>query len=260
LINPIGTLADGRPVFSTAVNATTRVDPRYNAINSVQSIGDSTYRNMTLQLTRRQFKGIGFDLAYTLGKSEDNAPITGTLSVQGDPGRSDMTNLDRDKGPNILDQRHTFVGSIVASPEFERDGAGGAILNNNVFGVAIQINSGIPVNLRSSAELNNDATGSDRPLNVPRNSLNLPARNNVDFRYSRKFRIQGNMAAEVIAEVKNLFNTEQWAGATSVVATDALGNATLPLPAPGVVERGAIFQPNGGYEQRQLQLGFRLTF
>src|SRR4029079_15884224 len=135
-------LEDGRPVFSTAVNASTRVDPRFNAINSVQSIGDSTYRNRSLHLTRRQYKGIGFDFAYTLGKSEDNAPITGTLSVQGDAGRSDMTNLDRDLGPNILDQRHTFVGSIVASPEFERGGTPGAILNNNVFGVAIQLNSG----------------------------------------------------------------------------------------------------------------------
>jgi hypothetical protein len=70
----------------------------------------------------------------------------------------------------------------------------------------------------------------------------------------------GTTKVEFLAEVKNIFNTLQWSGATSVVATDALGNATLPLPAPGVVERGAIFQPTGGYEQRQLQLGFRVTF
>ncbi|MEO7156543.1 MAG: TonB-dependent receptor, partial [Vicinamibacterales bacterium] len=137
LINPIGALDDGRPIFNTAINATTRVDPRYNVINSVQSPGESTYRNMTLQLTRRQYKGIGFDLAYTLGKSEDNAPITGQLSVQGDAGRSDVTNLDRDLGPNILDQRHTFVASVVAMPTFEMGGVAGAILNNNVFGLAI---------------------------------------------------------------------------------------------------------------------------
>ena len=78
---------------------------------------------MTLQFTRSHFNGIGFDLAYTLGKSEDNAPITNILSVQGDAGRVDPTNLDRDLGPNILDQRHTFTGSIVATPQFERDGA-----------------------------------------------------------------------------------------------------------------------------------------
>jgi hypothetical protein len=63
LINPIGALSDGNPIFSTAVNPSTRVDPRYNVINSTQSIGDSTYKNMTLQLTRRNVNGIGFDLA-----------------------------------------------------------------------------------------------------------------------------------------------------------------------------------------------------
>jgi hypothetical protein len=256
LINPIGTLGDGRPIFAaTPLNASTRLDPRYNVINSVQSLGESTYKNMTLQLTRRQFKGIGFDLAYTLGKAEDNAPITNILSVQGDAGRSDMTSLDRDLGPNILDQRHTFVGSIVASPQFERDGAAGAILNNNVFGVAMQFASGIPVNLRSNLELNNDGTASDRPLGVARNSLNLPARKNVDFRYSRKVRIQGNMAAEVIAELKNVFNTEQVSSVNATVTTNAAGQPTVALPTSG-----SQLQPTGGYEQRQFQLGFKFIF
>ena len=49
LINPIGSLGDGRPIFATAVNATTRRDPRFNHINQVQSIGDSTFKSMTLQ-------------------------------------------------------------------------------------------------------------------------------------------------------------------------------------------------------------------
>src|SRR5690606_28896943 len=146
LQTPIGTLPSGIPIFSTSV--ATRVDTRYNVINATQSIGESTYKNMTLQFTRRSINGIGFDLAYTLGKSEDNAPITSQLSVQGDPGRTDPTDLDRDKGPNILDQRHTFAGSIVATPRFDREGALGAILNDNVFGIMMQFASGIPVNLR----------------------------------------------------------------------------------------------------------------
>ena len=255
LINPIGATSDGLPVFSTAINSSTRVDPRFNVINSTQSIGESTYKNMTLQLTRRNFNGIGFDLAYTLGKSEDNAPITGALSVQGDDGRSDMTNLDRDLGPNILDQRHTFTASIVATPRSDQDGALGAILNDNVFGLAIQMASGIPVNLRSNLELNNDGTGSDRPSGVPRNSLNLPARKNVDARYSRRFRIQGNMAAEVIAEVKNLFNTEQVSSVNRTITTNAQGVPTAALPTSG-----SQLTPTGGYEQRQFQLGFKFTF
>jgi hypothetical protein len=261
LINPIGSLPDGRPIYNTAISAATRVDPRFNAIFSTQALGESNYKALTLQLARRFLRGIQWDLAYTLGKSEDNAPITSTLSVQGDTGgRSDPASLDRDIGPNILDQRHTFVGSIVAEPQFGVDGVAGAILNNNQFGIALQFASGIPVNLRSNRELNNDAIGSDRPVNVGRNSYQLPARRNVDVRYSRLFPVAGTTKLEFLAEVKNLFNTEQWSGATSVVTTDALGNPAVPLPVPGVVERGSIFTPSGGYEQRQLQLGFRVTF
>ena len=255
LINSIGTLADGIPIFSPTVSAATRVDPRYNVINSTQSIGESTYKNMTVQFTRRHRNGIGFDLAYTLGKSEDNAPITNILSVQGDLGRIDPTNLDRDLGPNILDQRHTFTGSIVAAPRFSREGAMGAILNDNVFGIALQFASGIPVNLRSNLELNNDGTGSDRPSGVPRNSLNLPARYNVDARYSRRFALHGAMAAEVIAELKNVFNTVQVSGVNSTINTNNQGVPLAPLPT-----NGDDLTPNGGYEQRQFQLGFRFIF
>ena len=157
------------------------------------------------------------------------------------------------------------MGSIVAQPEVDGAGIAGAILNNNLFGIALQFASGIPVTLRSSRELNNDAIGADRPLGVTRNSYNLPARYNVDLRYSRVFPA-GRTRLEVMAEVKNLFNTEQWASATTTVNTDALGNpvtaAGLPLtlPAPGAIQRDAVFSPTGGYEQRQLQLGFRVTF
>ncbi len=255
LISPIGTLPDGIPIFNTQVNAATRVDPRYSVINATQSIGDSTYKNVTLQFTRRSFNGIGFDLAYTLGKSEDNAPITNILSVQGDAGRIDPTDLDRDRGPNILDQRHTFSGSIVAMPRFERGGAAGAILNDNVFGVALQFASGIPVNLRSNLELNNDGTSSDRPAGVPRNSLKLPNRYNVDARYSRRIGIRGAMAAEVIAEIKNLFNRVQISGVNATIFTNALGVPNSPLPTSG-----DQLTPTGGYEQRQFQLGFKFVF
>ncbi len=133
--------------------------------------------------------------------------------MQGDTGgRSDPASLDTDKGPNILDQRHTFVGSIVAQPQFDIEGIGGAILNNNQFGIAILMASGIPVTLRSNRELNNDGIGSDRPVGVTRNSYRLPARHNVDLRYTRLFPVVGATKVEFLAEVKNIFNSVQWAG------------------------------------------------
>ncbi|MEO8257542.1 MAG: TonB-dependent receptor [Acidobacteriota bacterium] len=267
LLGPTGALPDGRPIYSTAINAATRIDPRFNAVFATQAIGESSYKALTLQFTRRMYRGVQWDLAYTLAKSDDTAPITSTLSVQGDTGgRSDPASLDTDRGPNILDQRHTFVASIVAQPEVAAAGLAGAILNNNLFGIALQFASGIPVTLRSSRELNNDAIGADRPIGVTRNSYNLPARYNVDLRYSRVVPVAGRTKLELVAEVKNLFNTEQWASATTTVNTDAQGSpvtaAGLPLtlPAPGSIQRDAVFSPTGGYEQRQLQLGVRVTF
>ena len=44
LLAPIGSLPDGRPIYSTAINAATRVDPRFNAVFSSQAIGESSYK------------------------------------------------------------------------------------------------------------------------------------------------------------------------------------------------------------------------
>src|SRR5262249_51802521 len=71
-INPIGTLADGRPIYSSAVNATTRQDPRFNIVQEVQSIGDSNFKAMTLGASKRFAKGLSFNLQYSLGKGLDN--------------------------------------------------------------------------------------------------------------------------------------------------------------------------------------------
>jgi hypothetical protein len=257
LINPIGRLADGRPIYSPTVSASTRVDPRYNVISQVESLGESDYKNMTLQFTRRGSDGIQFDVAYTLGKSSDTAPTTGTLSVQGDAGRSNPEDLEYDRGPNVLDQRHTLTASVVATPRYDGDKAVlRGLLNGTVVGIAAMAASGIPVNLRTTpGEVNNDGIASDRPAGVPRNSLTLPARKNIDVRLSRQVPI-GRTKAEVIAEITNVFNTVQWSGVTAnvpVSTTTGLPTGTLPTSAKDL-------PPNGGYEQRQFQLGFKFTF
>lgn len=258
-INPIARLADGRPVYSTAVNAQTRMDPRYNVINQIESLGESTYKNFTAQLTGRNLKGVQFDFSYTLGKAVDNAPITGTLSVTGDAGRTNPESLDFDKGPTLLDQRHTFVGSIVARPQIDGGNAvTRAIVNGTIVGVAMQFASGVPVGLRANpGEINNDGINSDRPAGIGRNSLNLPARKNVDLRLSRQVSIGGPRRLEAIAEVKNLFNTVQW---SSVTGTAIPVNRTTGLPTGTVPTSGDQLIPTGGYEQRQLQIGFKFVF
>ena len=95
----------------------------------------------------------------------------------------------------------------------------------------------------------------DRPLGVARNPLYLPTRKNVDLRYTRWIPIHGSMRAEVIAELKNVFNTEQLSNVVTTTPVDAAGNPVSPI------SYDAYQYPNAsGYEQRKFQLGFRMRF
>ncbi len=256
LNNPIGTLADGRPVYSTAVNAFTRLDPRFNHISMVQSIGDSTFKSLTLQMTKRFAQGLTFNVQYSFGKGEDNTPLLTALTVQSEAGRSDPSNLDRDLGPNPLDMRHNFSGNIVWTTTSNASNAVvRQLLSGNEIGVLLQFNSGLPVNILANRDLNGDGVLSDRPLNIGRNSLYLPVRKNVDLRYTRFIPLHNSVRAEVLAELKNVFNTEQVSGINTTVATDALGNALAAVPTDPY-----RFPAAAGYEQRKFQLGFRIRF
>ena len=256
LINPVGTLGDGRPIYSTAVNATTRLDPRFNHINQVQSIGNSTFKSMTVQGTKRMKNGLTFNVQYSLGKGLDNTPLLTQLTVQSETGRSDPSNLDRDEGPNPLDMRHNFTGNVVYTSHNSSDNAVvRGLLNGNEIGVLLQFNSGLPINIPANRDLNGDGSNSDRPLGVARNPLYLPTRKNVDLRYTRWIPIHGNTRAEVIAELKNVFNTEQLSNVTTSTVVDTAGNPAAPIP-----DDAYQFPNPSGYEQRKFQLGFRIRF
>jgi hypothetical protein len=255
-INPIGALPDGRPIFSTVVNAATRLDPRFNLIQQVGSIGESTFKSMTLQLNRRLSQGLSFNLQYSLGKGLDNTPLLTQLTVQAESGRSDPTNLDRDLGPNPLDIRHSFNGNIVyVSENHSTNAIVRQLLSGNEIGVLLQINSGLPLNIGAVGDLNGDGVGADRPNFVSRGSLYLPARKNVDLRYTRWIPLRGSTRAEIIAELKNVFNTVQMSNVTTTTVVDAVGNPTTPIP----TDPYGFVNPSG-YEQRKFQLGFKVRF
>jgi hypothetical protein len=255
-INPIGTLADGRPIYSTTANAQTRLDPRFNLIQQVQSIGESTFKSMTVSTSKRFAKGLSFNLQYSLGKGLDNTPLLTQLTVQSETGRSDPSNIDRDLGPNPLDMRHSVNGNIVYLSQSRASNAVvRQLLNGNEIGILLQLNSGLPVNIPANRDLNGDGISSDRPLFVARNGLYLPTRKNVDMRYTRWIPLRGSTRIEVIAELKNVFNTEQLSGITTNTVVDVLGNPAAPIAADPYQ-----FGNPTGYEQRKFQLGFKLRF
>jgi hypothetical protein len=256
LISTGATLADGRPIYSGTVSAATRINPLFNHIFDVESIGTSTFKSMTLQMTKRFAQGLTFNLQYSYGKGVDNTPLKTQLTVQAEAGPSDPSNLNRDLGPNPLDMRQNFSGNVVyVSTNHSSNALVRQLLSGNEIGLLLQFNSGLPVNILSNQDLNGDGTQSDRPLFVGRDSLYLPARKNVDMRYTRWVPVHGSVRGEIIMEMKNVFNTTQMSGITTTRATDLAGTPLATIPTDG-----NLFVNPSGFEQRKFQLGFKVRF
>jgi hypothetical protein len=266
-ITPVRFLEDGRGVYSGSVNANTRNDPRFNRIRVYQSIGESEYTGATMQVNKRWSGGAQFSLNYTVGKGEDTAPLGGNvIAVQGDAGRSDPVDLERDRGPNQLDIRHTFNGSIVAISSVQRfSPMVNSILSDNQVGVIMQFNSGQPDTVAGNRDLNGDGVNNDRPLFVARNSMYVPTRWNMDLRYSRFFALGGNRRFELQAEFKNVFNTEQISAVDNTLEVDTDGHPVQPgtlvrVPLSSISLAGSDYEATNWREQRKFQLGFKFFF
>ncbi len=246
------TLSDGRPIFSSA-----RVDPTFDRINVFKSIAESTYNAFTATVSKRMTHGWMTQATYTLARGEDNAPLTGTYVVgSGDDRVSDPTNLDREKGLTPFNQTHTLSVSAVLAPQVSGSGVGAMLMNNNQLGIILQANSGLPFNIRSNVDLNQDGVTNDRPAGIDRNAGRLGRVVNLDLRYSRFIPIS-TWKGELFFEAKNLFNTQNIAGVNRVVPTNAAG-----VPAAALAFDAADYPTAGksGYDQRIMQLGVKFAF
>jgi len=259
-INPTSTLSDGRPIYSNTINATTRLDPRFNNILLAESVGTSNYNALTLQLNKRFSKGYQFSVNYTLSKSEDDAPEQNLVATQiGNLVVQDPSNRERDFGPSLADQRHTFVMSFVGRPQFEFENKTlRYLVNNNQFGVIATANSGERFNIVAATDINLDGfTGSDNPVGIGRNSGVTPKQFNVDLRYSRFFDFTERFRLEVFGEFVNIFNVNSVFQFNSLTVPTTAGVFTGTLST--LQDRKAANQVTS-LDSRQFQMGFKFNF
>lgn len=264
VINPVGTLADGRPIFSNTVNASTRLDPRFNNILMAESVANSTYNALTFQLNKRFSKGYQFSANYTLSKAEDDAPEQNLVATQaGNLVVQDPTNRARGRGPALADQRHTFNMSFVGRPQFNFENkALNYIVNNNQLGIILTANSGERFDIVTSIDINRDGfLGSDNPVGITRNSGKTPKQTNVDLRYSRFIDFTERYKLEVFGEFLNVFNINSVFQINNRTVSTAIDPVTqLPTgvingPLPTVATR-----PVTSLDSRQFQIGFKFIF
>jgi hypothetical protein len=245
LINPVGSLDDGRPIFDTAVNPNTRDNPAFNHIRQYESIGESTYNAFTIRLRKRFDQGLQFNTFYTLAKAEDDAILQGRIIGSRDTFHSDPTDNSRDKGSTPFDVRHTWITSGVWTFQTQTQ-----------VGFVVNLNSGLPFNIRSNKDVSGDGQSTnDRPVGVERMDRSLGRYFQVDLRFSQFIPLGSErLRLEAFGDFLNLFNRDNVRARNETLGIDSGANTIAAIPADDQ------FPITQGFQNTQFQLGVKFHF
>ena len=266
LINPTSSLADGRPVYSTAQNTTTRANPTFNNIRYIDTGSNSSYHALIASYTHRFSAGLSASANFTWSHAIDDTPEANSYEFSN--FIEDPSNRKRDRGNSSINRPVGFNTSAVYQPttSFGNRYVRG-LFNDNNFAVLVNATSGDEQNLVTGTNLNNDtlSAGQQRPLFVARNTLRTPKIVQADLRYTRTFAtIADRIRPQIFVEANNLLNRSNITSinTTAGVVAPAITNNVLTNPTTaGTVSTNPTLVPTGTVlEARILQFGARIEF
>ncbi len=253
LINPTGSLPDGRPIFSTAVNAGTRLYPQFNGI-TLQDVGAVNNYNALLVNYLHRF-GQGFELnanytwSHSIGDAPDANSFEQSLVIENPFNRA------YDRGNTLVNRPQAFNMSAYFAPTFNLSNTfAKRLANGNQLTMLANLATGDAQNELASLNLNNDPIGSaaQRPAFVGRNTLRTGNIYQVDMRYTRiLLSVHERFKAKFLAEANNLFNTRNVTTINTKATVNSLGLITT---APSLAPTSTVL------EGRLIQLGIRADF
>jgi len=255
----VSTLADGRPVFSTAT--TDKVYPQFGNVYIDESVGNSHYDALVVTVNKRFAHNFQLQANYAWAHAIDDAPEENVLDSGAGVALSDPTDRERDRGNSLTDRRHIFTMNGVWDPTFQSSNRFlNYLLNNNQLGFFVNAASGDIFNIVANTNLLGYAEPSrvSRPNFIGRDTFRGQNVYQVDLRYSRFIPIHERLRAELIGEASNLFNHTNVTGynVTATVFTSA---------AQGVVGNISSYPSNFGFasasrDPRYIQAGLKLWF
>ena len=257
LINPTSTLADGRPVYSTTVNANTRLDPRFNNITLIDTGSNSSYNGLLATYEHRMSLGLSASVSYTWSHAISNTPEGNTYEFSSPI--EDPTNPLRDRGNSGINRPNSLTMSVVYQPvtHFANRFLNGVVSNNN-FAILGNMSSGDEQTITVSPKLNGDALATSRPLFVGRNTVRGPSIYQYDMRYTRTLGTYfDRLSPKLLIEGNNLFNHSN----VTTINTTATVNTTGGAVPIGTITTQPTFLPTSTLlEARILQFGLKIDF
>jgi hypothetical protein len=229
--------------------------PQFSSVTLINSLTDSTYDALQMQL-RRRFKGSTWQVSYTLAKAISN-DTNDNASTNTDP--FNMFGND-DRGLDENDRRQALSVSVIAPLPWQVQLA-----------TIVSLRTGNPWDVTAGVDLDGDGNRQDRPaglvknaggradqgnldiINAFRRSRNLAAiemaelartsrERVVDLRASRQFRVAADTRIDVFLEAYNLFNTVNYQNPS------------------GVITSGSFAAYVTANDARQIQWGARIQF
>lgn len=230
LINPVSYLADGRPVFSSAINASTRLYPQFNGIKLEDTGATANYNALILNFIHRWSRGFETNASYTWSHALSDAPdlygydTSNYLSEDPYNRRYDYGNSIVNR-PNAFTMSSVFQPTVTLSNRFWND-----LANGNTLTMLANLSTGDEQNITTSTNLINDpASPSQRPLYIGRDTVRTGNIYQVDMRYTRTlFTIRERFSTKLLAEANNVFNTRNVTTINTTAVTNSAGVITTP--------------------------------
>jgi hypothetical protein len=251
------------PVFPVA-----RPNTSFGALTEVESMVNSKYNAMVLEVNRRFSQGLQFMASYTLAKAEDASQTSTTFTTTNVPYNA--FNYAAEWGRSNFDRRHKFIANAVYSPRVKSGNkAVTAIFDGWTMSPILQLWTGLPYNGMVSGSFSGNATvgtgtgagslnrsgGANRFPLLDRNAYTGPKVVNFDMRLSKRYYIKERANVEFFVEAFNLFNRTQITGLNTTLYT--LSGTTLNYNS----SFGSITEAGGTlYRERQIQLAVRFGF
>jgi len=144
-------VASLRSVFTSESGAgNNRLDPRFNSVNMVQSVGTSDYHGLQLDVIKKFSHGLQLDANYTWSHSTDDvSDVLGVLVNDSAQIQNPSQPLSANRGNSQFDIRNRFVMHFDYKVPFTShfEGWSGRLLDGFTFSGIFEDRSGLPVTI-----------------------------------------------------------------------------------------------------------------
>ncbi len=182
--------------------------PDLGQVMVFRSDARANYRAVVLKFNKRFSHNWALNGSYTWSRSRDQDSNERSVSSSRSGWPEDQYNLGAEWGPSDYDVKHKFVvsGMVLLPYDFTISGI-------------VYIRSGFPYTAMDGRDLNGDGYHRDRATievsegvyrHYGRNTERQPWYHNMDLRVSKIFRFASRYQVEVMLDIFNLFDNENW--------------------------------------------------